>query len=135
MMKFAEAIETGKPIVVYGDGRQIRDFTYVTDVTEAVETCLHRDEAVGKTLNIGTGVPTSINELVNLFSTVSSNRSQVVKSPARPGEISASYANISNAKETLDYEPRVGLREGIELFMKWYRGEKMQSVEGPIMER
>ena len=132
MMKFAEAIESGEPLVVYGDGRQTRDFTYVTDVTEVIETCLHRDEAVGKTLNIGTGVPTSVNELVNLFSLVRSNRSQVVKSPARPGEISASYANISKAKETLDYEPRVGLREGIELFMRWYRDGKRNGSKNQL---
>src|SRR2546430_8702064 len=67
MMKFAEAIETGQPIVVYGDGRQTRDFTYVTDVTEGIETCLHRDEAGGKTLKNGNGVAASVNEIVNLF--------------------------------------------------------------------
>src|SRR5207245_4795389 len=105
MMKFAEAVECGRPLVVYGDGRQTKDFKYVTDVTEAIGLCLQRNESVGKTLNIGTGMATSVNELVNLFSAAGSKRPQVVRSLARPGEIRESYANISKAKEVLGYEP------------------------------
>ena len=88
--KFAEAVSLGKPLTVYGDGEQTRDFVHVSDAIEATASALHKDQAIGHTFNIGTGKPTTVGKLAEMFSRLMESGSQITHMHARQGEVRAS---------------------------------------------
>jgi UDP-glucose 4-epimerase len=112
--KFVECLRNGKPPIIYGDGEQTRDFINVKDVVEAFILILERGEAAGRTFNIATGKPTSINQLVQLIIEISGVEGVKPQyQAARQGDINHSYADISEAKNTLGYEQKVPLKKGL----------------------
>ncbi|TMI49949.1 NAD-dependent epimerase/dehydratase family protein [Candidatus Bathyarchaeota archaeon] len=122
--KFAEAISLGKPLTVYGDGEQTRDFVHVSDAIEAMTRALHKEQAIGHTFNIGTGRPTTVSKLAAIFSHLTEPRSQITHMPERIGEVRASWSNIEKAKEVLGYQPKVSLENGIKSFIQWYNNDE-----------
>ncbi|HEV2119190.1 MAG TPA: NAD-dependent epimerase/dehydratase family protein [Candidatus Bathyarchaeia archaeon] len=132
MAQFAEAIRLGKPLTVYGDGEQTRDFVYVSDVTDAMASVLRNDRAIGHTFNIGTGSPSTINMLATIFSKMRKPNSPIHHEPPRPGEVRASCANIEKARKVLGYSPKVSLKQGIQLFMDWRKSEQGKILEKSI---
>jgi len=121
--KFAEAISLGKPLTVYGDGEQTRDFVHVSDTIEAMASALDTDQAIGHTFNIGTGHPTSVNKLATIFLHLTESKSKISHVPARQGEIRASWSSIEKAQKVIEYQPKVSLENGIRSFTKWYNNE------------
>jgi len=101
----------GKPFTVVGDGLQKRDFTYVSDVAQAVLAACEAS-ASGVAINIGSGAPASVLTLTQLLG------GDVTFIPKRPGEPSITFADISLAKEILNWTPRVSFAEGVDLLMK-----------------
>lgn len=108
---FMNQLAHQQPIMIFGDGEQTRDYIYVEDVARANIAAIHRGS--GEIVNIGTGVSTSINELVDLLVEVTGN--QVVKEykEARSGDIKDSSFDNNKAKTVLNWEPRVELLEGL----------------------
>jgi UDP-glucose 4-epimerase len=125
--KFAEATSLGKPLTVYGDGEQTRDFIHVSDAVEAMASAVHKDQAIGHTFNIGTGKPTTINKLAGIFSRLTDTGCQINHVPPRRGEVRASWSNIEKAKKVLEYKPKVSLENGIKSFMEWFNSEPKRS--------
>jgi UDP-glucose 4-epimerase len=125
--KFAEATSLGKPLTVYGDGEQTRDFIHVSDAVEAMASAVHKDQAMGHTFNIGTGKPTTINKLAGIFSRLTDTGCQINHVPTRRGEVMASWSNIEKAKKVLEYRPKVSLQNGIKSFMEWFNNESKRS--------
>jgi UDP-glucose 4-epimerase len=116
--KFAERLAAGKALVVYGDGRQTRDFVHARDVASAVSLALGAERAA-ETLNVGSGRETSINELAAIMSRIAGrDASSLVHAEARAGEVSRSWADISRARDVLGFSPRVGLEEGLSELLK-----------------
>jgi dTDP-glucose 4,6-dehydratase len=117
--KFIGRLRQGKPPIIYGDGKQTRDFVYVEDVVEAEMLVLRSERCVGEVINVGTGKPTTVNELANvlmkLFQETSARPKYV---PPRAGDIRQSCADISKAERALGYTPRIGLEEGIRLILQ-----------------
>lgn len=111
---FSNQLKKGHRPTIYGDGRQTRDFTHVSDVVKANLQALQAGEGVGGTFNIGTGRPTSINELASLLANLAGRPDiSPTHSAVRAGDICHSYADVSRAKEALGFEAKVGLREGL----------------------
>ena len=100
----------GKPFTVVGDGTQTRDFTYVTDVVDALIKVAESD-VNGEIINIGSGNTYSINCLVELLG------GDVVHIPKRPGEPDTTWADITKAKKLLGWEPKVSLEEGVNILL------------------
>lgn len=123
MMKFAEAICNDQPLVIYGDGEQSRDFTYVSDVVEAIILSMQSEKASGSLLNVGTGKPHTINQLAGVFADINDKNTQRQFKDSRVGDIRISYADITRASESIGYSPRVALGSGVKEFMDWYRRE------------
>lgn len=98
----------GKPFTVIGDGEQKRDFTYVSDVVDAMIVAATSSIA-GEVFNVGTGKAQSVNRLVALL-----GGGKVVQIPKRPGEPDATHADITKIKEVLGWKPRVSFEEGIQ---------------------
>lgn len=114
--KFVENIRQDKPIVVYGDGNQTRDFVNVQDICQAIELSL-RAKPGG--YEIGTGKETSINDLICILQKITGKSISIDYQPARGVEILHSVADISKAQSELGYVPCVELEQGIgELWQK-----------------
>lgn len=110
---FLEQATHGEPLTVHGDGTQTRDFVHVRDVVRAF--CLAATtDAIGEAFNVGTGSSVTINELAEVIRSATQSTSEIVHTEPRPGDIDQSCADISSATNRLGFEPRIGLREGIE---------------------
>jgi len=100
----------GKPFTVVGDGSQTRDFTFVSDVVDAIITTVESDVS-GEIINIGSDNTYSVNRLVELLG------GDVVRIPKRPGEPGCTWADITKAKKLLLWEPKVSLEEGVGILL------------------
>jgi len=111
-----------QPPVIHGDGEQTRDFVNVQDVVDANMLALRSKNAVGEVFNIGTGTPTSINQLAKTILQILEKESlNPIYSDSRLGDIPASYADISKTRRVLGYDPKITLKEGITKLVDWYR--------------
>jgi UDP-glucose 4-epimerase len=100
----------GKPFTVVGDGKQTRDFLYVTDVAKAFLAAAET-EYVGRFYNLGAGKPQSVNRLVELLG------GKVVFIPKRPGEPDCTWANISRITSELKWQPEISFEEGVKAIL------------------
>ena len=111
--RFIDRIANDEPPVIYGDGRQTRDFTFVENVVAANVAACHRDGIQGRVFNVAAGRQISLLDLVSVLSALVRREVQPVFKPARPGDVKHSYASIQAAREALGYEPSVDLRNGL----------------------
>jgi UDP-glucose 4-epimerase len=111
--RFITAIAEGRPVTVYGDGEQSRDFTYVANVVAANLAAGESDGAAGTVLNVATGGSETVNALADTIGRLLGR--DVVKrfEPARAGDVEQSWADVSAASEVLGYRPSVGFEEGL----------------------
>jgi nucleoside-diphosphate-sugar epimerase len=121
--RFVVACLTGTRPVIYGDGEQARDFTYVDDVVEAnLLASRAREVAFGKAFNIGSGHgPTSVNGLLEKIAASCGVRPDPIYEPPRPGDVRRSDGDVSLARQLLGFESRVGLAEGLDRTVDWFR--------------
>lgn len=122
--RFMTRILAGCPLVVYGDGQQTRDFIYVDDLCRGIVATLDlaRDEAPqGEVFHLGTGVETSVSDLIELMRGLFADRDvRVDHRPARAEEVTRSYSDISRARVELGWEPTMSLREGLAATRDWF---------------
>lgn len=122
MTKFMERLRANQPPVIYGDGEQTRDFIYVGDVVDATLLALERDGVAGKTLNVGTGRATSINELCGIFlRSTGKTRLKPTREAPRPGDIRHSQADTSRMRKLLGYKPKVSLEQGVKKLLRSFK--------------
>jgi nucleoside-diphosphate-sugar epimerase len=114
-----------KPPVIYGDGKQYRDFVFVKDVVKANLLAATADDAAGQIFNIGTGKHVSINSLWDMISLFSGLNIEPEYLPPRPGDIIESVANIEQAKSALGFEPDYLFEKGLEITFKWYKDSRI----------
>ena len=100
----------GKPYTIVGDGKQTRDFTFVSDIVAAIVAAAESDVS-GEIINIGSDNTYSVNRLVELLG------GDVVHIPKRPGEPDCTWADISKARKLLNWQPKVGLEEGVSILL------------------
>lgn len=117
--KFLNALLNKQPPVVFGDGSQARDFTFVDDVVNATLLALERGKD-GEVYNAGGGTLTTLNELLEHLYELTGSRISPVYTEWRQGDVFRSGADISKAKKDLEYEAKVGLREGLKRTMDWF---------------
>jgi len=118
--QFFRNLIQGKPLIVYGDGSQTRDYVFVEDLIEAV-LLAEQIDTPGDVFQIASGRETSLNELIALIRKVVSDRDlSIFYEPARRGEVLRNYARIEKARNTLGYEPRVPLEEGLHRTWQWF---------------
>ncbi len=119
--KFMRRILKREPLIIYGDGRQTRDFVHVHDIVDAIILALNAD-TVGRVFQIGTGVETSIKDLFeHLGSIVNGYAAKIKYEEARPGEILKNYTDFSKANKFLGFSPRVKLTDGLTELWDWFR--------------
>jgi len=112
---FVQAIKEGKPVTIYGDGEQSRDFTYVANVVAANLDAADASGAGGTVLNIAVGGSETVNTLADTIGRLLELPVLYAYEPPRPGDVMQSWADISQARELIGFEPRIGFEEGLRL--------------------
>src|SRR2546426_1784501 len=120
--RFISKLLSDEKPIIYGDGEQSRDFTYVDNVVEANVRAAETEKGVGQVINIANGRSVTLNELLNELKTLTGNTDvQAEYHEPRTGDVRHSLADISRAHEFLNFEPRVGLPEGLNLTIDSWR--------------
>jgi len=119
--KVIQELLTGQRVTVFGDGRQTRDFIFVTDTVKGAVDCYHYPETRGKVINLGSGSETRILDLIRQLVTISGgNLENLSFAEERPGDVSRHCADISMAQRLLEFRPRVSLDDGLRQTFDWY---------------
>jgi nucleoside-diphosphate-sugar epimerase len=118
---FATALLERRRPVIYGDGEQTRDFTYVSNVVDGVLRACEAPAVAGEVINVATGGRISLNELLRVMNRSLGTTLQPIYEPAREGDVRDSQADISKARALLGYQPAVGLDEGLSRTLAWCR--------------
>jgi nucleoside-diphosphate-sugar epimerase len=119
---FITKILKGERPVIYGDGEQSRDFTYVENVVAANLAASESDAAAGESINIACGEGMTVNGLLRAVNEVLGTKVEAVFEPARPGDVKHSTADVRKAKRLLDFEPGVTFIDGLKKTIAWYKG-------------
>jgi len=127
--KFIAAALDGESPVIFGDGSQTRDFTYVADVVHAnMLACRAPKEAAGAVVNVAGGAGISVNDVWDVIRTRLGATVAARRLPPRAGEVRHSVASLERARTVLGYEPAVGSREGLRLTCEWHLAHRKQAV-------
>ena len=118
---FYKNILANKPLVVYGDGSQIRDFVFVEDLCQGIEQAIVQDQITG-VYQLGTGIPTSVNTLIDVMRQIITDEYpiQVKYENFRLGELRETYCDISKARRELHFNPSTPLIEGLQITWDWF---------------
>ncbi len=119
--RFITALLQGNSPVVYGDGKQTRDFTYIDNVVMAVLAACTAPRASGEVINVATGDRVSLNQLFQKLCAIINVEIQPIYESSRPGDVRDSLADCTKAKERLGYQPFVNFEDGLRLTVEWYR--------------
>jgi nucleoside-diphosphate-sugar epimerase len=132
IFRFIHWIAEGKPVVLYGDGFQERDFTFVDDIAQGTIYALAflNDATSGSGLatrgskfeiiNLGSDRPVSVKQVIVLLEELVGRKAEVAYLPKHPADMSATWADISKARQILKWEPKISLEEGLRFSVKWY---------------
>lgn len=122
MFRFAKWIAEEMPVNLNGSGEQSRGFTYVDDIARGTIAAL---EPVGyEIFNLGGHEVITINELISTLEAIIGKKANVIHHPQHPADMMTSHADVTKAKESLGWDPRVSLNEGIEKTVQWYLDEQ-----------
>ena len=119
--RFIDAVLNGERPVIFGDGTQSRDFTYVTNVAEATILAAVTPKAAGQICNVACGERWSLLELVKLLEQILDTRIKPVFKDPRVGDVMHSQAAIVRAQRVLDYAPRISFQRGLRETVEWFR--------------
>ena len=121
---FISSALTNKPLVVYGDGEQTRDFSFVANVVQANLLACEAEDIAGETLNIGGGTQTSLNQLIKELQAIVNTALDVEYADPRPGDVKHSLASVEKAKKLIGYECAVPFGEGLRRTVQWFASTK-----------
>ncbi|HEX8288933.1 MAG TPA: SDR family oxidoreductase [Pyrinomonadaceae bacterium] len=120
--RFIDALMIGKTPIIYGDGEQTRDFTYIANVVNANIRAAQTTKGIGEVMNAANGDRVTLNELLEVLKKITGKEDvQAEHREARPGDVKHSQADNARARECLDYEKLVGLEEGLRRTIEWWK--------------
>ena len=126
--RFISALLLGGRPIIYGDGEQTRDFTYISNVVAANLAAAEAPRVVGKVINVANGVRVSLNSLLETLKELTGHEDvEPHYAEARKGDVRDSLADISLARSLLNYEPQVGLKEGLKLTIDWWKQSRFSN--------
>ncbi len=122
LFRFTQWIAEGKPVLVYGDGTQTRDFTYVDDVARGTVAALK--PVSYEIINLGSDEPVVLNDALARIETLVEKKACVRHEEMNPADVKATWANIEKAERLLGWRPRVRLAEGLAHLVEWYTANR-----------
>jgi nucleoside-diphosphate-sugar epimerase len=126
--KFISYFLEGRSPVVYGDGEQSRDFTFVSNVVEATLLACLKPEAAGRILNIATGFSHPLNQFIEILTQLTGNHVKPVYTKDRPGDVRDSKADIALAQKILSYQPKVDFQKGLKETVEYFSARNVNLV-------
>jgi UDP-glucose 4-epimerase len=137
LAKFITQMLNGEQPIIFGDGTQSRDFTYVDNVVQAnLLACdVPGKEVAGRVFNVATGRPIDLNQISQILKRLIGYSGDMKYSPGRPGDVKHSLADISRAERYLGYKPTVYFEEGLDRTIAWYRSResRAQSIRDSLV--
>lgn len=123
--RFIDALMSDETPVIYGDGEQSRDFTYIANVVNANLKAAQTSKGIGTVINAANGERISLNELLEVFKKITSKENITAEyQPERVGDVKHSQADNTRAKEMIEYEKLVGLEEGLRRTIQWWKSSR-----------
>jgi len=123
--RFISSMLGGERPVIYGDGEQSRDFTYIDNVVDANLKAAETTKGIGEVINVANGERISLNQLLSELRSLTGKLDVVADyQPARAGDVKHSLADISRARSFLGFEPRVDLRSGLQFTIDWWKNSR-----------
>jgi UDP-glucuronate 4-epimerase len=124
---FTKAIVEGKPIQVFNYGEMQRDFTYIDDIVESITRLIPKspspkEGAPHNLFNIGHNSPVKLMDFIHEIENNLGKEADKKMMPIQPGDVPATWADVSDLFEMIDYKPKVGIEEGVKAFIDWYKG-------------
>jgi len=119
--KFFNLMLNNKEISIYGDGEQLRDFTYISDIINGLILAGEKEQSVGEVFNLGCSNPISVNTLVEKMYEISSKEKKVKYIEKQQGDVDITYSNTEKAKKFLDFYPKVNIDEGLRNQYEWQK--------------
>lgn len=127
IFRFIQWIAEQRPLVLYGDGEQERDFTFVTDIAHGVVAALR---PVGfELINLGSDQPFKMIDVIHRIERLLGKKANIDQQPTAIADVPATWANITNAREKLDWEPETDLDQGLQACVDWYLEERSWAKE------
>lgn len=122
--KWTKQLFERKPLSIYGNGNQTRDFTYVDDIVEGTIKAAEVEIVKGEIFNLGSGTRISVNNTLKLLGKISGNEdAEIVHEPQKLGDVSDTYADITKARKILGSNPKVCFSDGLNRFINWFKME------------
>ena len=122
--KFTRLMLNDEEVTMFGDGTTSRDYTYIDDIVSGIYSSINyvlNNNDVYEIVNLGNSSPISLKEMINTIAEVLNKEPKIKEMPMQQGDVNITYADISKAKEMLNYDPKTPFKEGIEKFVKWYK--------------
>jgi UDP-glucuronate 4-epimerase len=117
--KFTRRIDSGEPVELYGFGKPKRDYTYIDDILQGVVSAIEKVNGF-EIFNLGESKTISTNDLIDVIEKKIGKKAIRSQVEMQPGDVNATFADISKAQKLLDYKPKTSIDEGISKFVKWY---------------
>lgn len=128
--KFVLRVLNNMPPVIFSDGSQTRDFTYVSDTVRGIITASECDKMVGQTVNIANGNEVSVNTLAEIITKKLNKKNlKPVYEKNRPGDVMRHFADVSKAKKLFNFTPQINIEKGIELYIDWFKSRNYNLSE------
>jgi UDP-glucuronate 4-epimerase len=122
IFKFVKNMDAGKPIPLFGDGTQTRDFTYIDDIADGTIRAL---KPVGyEIINLGSDHPVKLNYVIGLLEKYLGKKAKIKRFKLHPADVTATWAHIEKAKEMLGWKPKMPLEQGVENTVRWFLQNK-----------
>jgi nucleoside-diphosphate-sugar epimerase len=122
LFRFVQWISEGRPVVVYGDGQQSRDFTFVDDVARGTVAAL---KPLGyEVINLGSDSPTVLMDAIRLIEELVKQKANIVYRDRHPADVLATWANIDKAGRLLSWRPASTFRDGVAAMVRWYQAHR-----------
>ena len=118
--KFAQLIEEGRELPVFGDGSMSRDYTYVTDAVWALERALECAYPF-EVFNVGNSHPVRLDYMIDTLENALGKKGKRVVLPTPPGDMPVTFASLDKSRKLLGYNPKVSFEEGIRSFVDWFK--------------
>jgi len=124
--KFLNAISKGNEFKKYGDGSSMRDYTYISDIVDGIVSAIKNENSLKcEVINLGNSTPVSLNEFIETCEQVADKKAKYEQIEEQLGDVPVTFADISKAKQLLNYEPKVKLKDGLQHTYDWMNKSKI----------
>jgi len=130
--KFSKLIWEGAPVPMFGDGTTRRDYTYVDDIIQGVRAAIDYDRSNHEIFNLGESQTIELKDLIGLLEENLGRKAIIQRKPMQPGDVPLTFADISKARELLNYNPNTKIEQGIPKFTDWFLKTQKQSIRETI---